>query len=251
MQKSKELEFAIQAVKAAGAFLKKREGIHVDMLEGKDIKLSSDKMSEKIIMDILEKSSIPILSEEYGFKGEDSECYWIVDPLDGTINYFKGMDEMACVSVALWRKDKPVLGAVYRFMTEELFYGEEGLGAFLNDVSIHPSCIQETGQAVMATGFPVKRAYDSESLTQFVKQVQNFKKVRMLGTAAIMGVFVACGRFDAYFEDEIMLWDIAGAVAIVNAAGGVTSIKILKENKCLCRCFATQKLMEDYYAKGL
>ena len=248
---SKELELAIKAAKAAGEFLAQRKDIHVDALEGKDIKLSSDKMSEKIILDILYASGISILSEEYGFKGEESKLCWIIDPLDGTINYFKGMDEMACVSIALWKEDKPVLGVVYRFMKDELFYGEEGKGAFLNGKEINPSDIQETGQAVMATGFPVKRAYDTESLTQFVKQVQNFKKVRMLGAAAIMGTFVACGRFDAYFEDEIMLWDVAAAVALVNAAGGSTTLELLNDSKCICKCFATKALMEDYYAKGL
>ncbi len=251
MGMSKELELAKKAAKAAGEFLKKREKIKIDSLEGKDIKLSSDKLSEKIIMDILEESGIPVLSEEYGFKGEEGQLCWIIDPLDGTINYFKGMDEMACVSIALWKEDRPVLGVVCRFMKDELYYGGEGLDACMNDVPIHPSDIRQTENAVMATGFPVKRAYDTESLSQFVKQVQYFKKVRMLGAAAIMSTFVACGKFDAYFEDEIMLWDVAAGVAIVNAAGGSTVLKPLQDNKVICKCFATKELMEDYYAKGL
>lgn len=250
-QMSKELELAIRAAKCAGEYLKKRESIHVDALEGKDIKLSSDKMSEKIIMEILEESGISVLSEEYGFKGADKDSYWIIDPLDGTINYYKGFDEIACVSIALWRNHRPVLGVVYRFVMDELFYGEEGYGAYLHGQPISPSKITETSQAVMATGFPVKRAYDTESLSQFVRQVQHFKKVRMLGAAAIMGTFVACGRFDAYFEDEIMLWDVAAAVAIVNAAGGSTVLTLLEDNKVICKCFATVALREDYYAKGL
>lgn len=248
---NKELELAKEAAKAAGSFLKRRENICVDALDGKDIKLSSDKMSEKIIMDILKKSNLPVLSEECGFQGEEGELCWIVDPLDGTINYFKGLDEFACVSVALWQKDRPVLGVVYRFMADELFYGCEGNGAYLNGERVRPSGVRETSQAVMAAGFPVKRSYDTESLGAFVKQVQRFKKVRMLGAAAIMGTFVSCGRLDAYMEDEIMLWDIAGAVAIVNAAGGAASLELLDDNKCLCKCFATKELMEDYYVKSL
>lgn len=249
--KSKELELAIRAAKAAGEFLKKREDIRVDALEGKDIKLSSDKMSEKIIMDILAESGIPILSEECGFKGEEGKRCWIIDPLDGTINYYKGMDELACVSIALWKEDGPLLGVVYRFMAEELYYGEEGFGAYRNEIPVQPSDIRQTQHAVMAAGFPVKRAYDTESLSQFVKQVQHFKKVRMLGAAAIMSTFVACGKIDAYFEDEIMLWDVAAGVAIVNAAGGSTELKLLQDNKVICKCFATKELMEDYHAKGL
>lgn len=247
----RELVLAKKAAKSAGEFLRKRENIHVDALDGKDIKLSSDKMSEKIIMDVLEESGLPVLSEEYGFKGEEGEQYWIVDPLDGSLNYFKGLDEFACVSVALWQKDRPVLGVVYRFMKDEMFYGCEGKDAYLNGEKIRPSDVRETSQAVMATGFPVKRSYDTKSLEKFVRQIQGFKKVRMLGAAAIMGTFVSCGRLDAYFEDEIMLWDIAGAMAIVNAAGGATSLELTDEHKCLCKCFATRALMEDYYAKGL
>ncbi|MCM1175025.1 MAG: inositol monophosphatase [Blautia sp.] len=231
--------------------MKKRDEIQVDALNGRDIKLSSDRLSEKIMMDILEESGIAVLSEEYGFKGEEGNRCWIIDPLDGTINYYKGMDEMACVSVALWKEDRPVLGVIYRFRMDELYYGEEGFGAYMNNMPIQPSDIQQTEAAVMAAGFPVKRAYDTESLSKFVKQVQFFKKVRMLGTAAIMSVFVACGKFDAYFEDEIMVWDVAAGVAIVNAAGGSTVLKLLQDNKVICKCFATKELMEDYYAKGL
>lgn len=246
-----ELELAKKAAKAAGEFLKERKGIHIDSQDGKDLKLSSDKASEKIIFEKLEESGIPILSEEFGFKGDRKERYWIVDPLDGTVNYFKGMDDFACVSIALWEDGRPILGVVYRFMSDELFWGTEEAGAYLNGENIKTSGVENTSNAVMASGFPVKRAYDDESLKTFVKQIQCFKKVRMLGAAALMGTFVSCGRLDAYFEDGIMLWDVAAAVAVVRAAGGAATLELLEDNKCICRCFATQKLMEDYYAKGL
>ena len=96
-----ELKLAITAAKAAGSFLRERKDIHIDKLEGKDIKLSSDKQSEQIIFNILEESRIPILSEEAGFVGIEGEFCWIVDPIDGTINYFKGLDDFSCVSIAL------------------------------------------------------------------------------------------------------------------------------------------------------
>ncbi len=248
---SKELNLAIEAAKLAGSFLKERKDIHIDSFEGKDIKLSSDKLSEKIIIDKLKDSGISVLSEECGFSGDNKETCWIIDPLDGTINYYKGLDDIACVSIALWKNSRPVLGVVYRFKVDELYYGEEGYGAYLNGNPIATSNIEETGKAIMATGFPVKRSYDTESLSGFVKQVQFFKKVRMLGAAAIMSTFVACGIFDAYFEDEIMIWDVCAGVAIVNAAGGSTVLEMLEDNKCICKCFATNKLKEDYYAKSL
>lgn len=246
-----ELELAKKAAVRAGDLLKERRNIEVNDFSGKDIKLSSDKMGEKVIMDILKDSNIPILSEEFGATGELGGQYWIVDPLDGTINYFKGIDEFSCVSIALWDQGRPVIGVVYRFMSDELFYGAIGKGAYMNGTALHPSNIEKISEAVLATGFPVKRSYDEESLSNFIHKVQRFKKIRMLGAAAIMGAFVACGRVDAYYEEEIMLWDISAAVAIVNAAGGCAEVKILEDNKCICRCFASKALQEDYHAQGI
>lgn len=248
---TEELELAKKAAKAAGAFLEKREAIHIDEQDGKDLKLSSDKRSEAIIFALLEESGLPILSEEYGFKGKPEHKYWIVDPLDGTVNYLKGLDDFSCVSIALWEENQPVLGVVYCFKKDELFYGALNHGAYLNGQQIRPAKIEKTEQAVMSSGFPVKRSYDLSSLEKFIKQIQCFKKVRMFGAAALMGTYVACGRLDAYFEDGIMLWDVAAAAAIVQAAGGKVSLKLLEQNKCSCQCFATQQLMEDYYAQGL
>lgn len=98
----------------------------------------------------------------------------------------------------------------------------------------------------MATGFPVKRDYGTESLASFIQNVQSFKKIRMLGAAAIMGSFVADGRIDAYTEEQIMLWDVAASSAIVTSAGGIADVIPLKENKCICRLFANRELYEEY-----
>lgn len=248
---SLELELAKKAAVRAGNFLKERRNIVVNDFSGKDIKLSSDKLSEKMIIDILKDSNIPVLAEESGVAGDLGDRYWIVDPLDGTMNYFKGMDELSCVSIALWDQGGPVLGVVYRFMADELFYGVIGKGAYRNGETVHPSNVKKISEAVLATGFPVKFAYDSESINSFMQKVQYFKKIRMLGAAAIMGTFVACGRVDAYYEKEIMLWDISAAAAIVNAAGGCVEIERLEDNKCICACFASKALQEDYHAQGI
>jgi myo-inositol-1(or 4)-monophosphatase len=248
----KELELAKRAAMEAGTLLTKKEGIYVDFSGGKDIKLSSDKASETIIIDILKESNIPILSEECGYiSKQGNEYLWIIDPLDGTANYWKGLDELSCVSVALWKNDEPILGVVYRFATDELYYGVIGEGAFKNEKPITTSVVEDASKAVVSTGFPVYRDYSDDGLIRFVKQVQCFKKVRMLGTAAIMGAFVAEGKFDAYMEESIMLWDIAGSAAIVKAAGGALQIQRLDDYKCVCRLFANNKLMEDYNAKSI
>lgn len=251
MSYEQEMNLAVKAAKLAGMYLKKRENIQVDALQGKDIKLSSDKESEKMILGCLAESGIGILSEECGLRGGDGSILrWIVDPIDGTQNYYRGLDELACVSIALWNGSKPVFGVVYRFAADELFIGEAGAGASLNGKTLVSPKTGRIQDAVLATGFPVKRDYSAESLSVFVRQVQRFKKVRMLGSAALMAAFVAAGYVDAYIEEEIMLWDVAAAMAIVQAAGGVVDFRPLADNKCICRCFANRALMEDYYAQG-
>ena len=250
----RELELAIRAAKAVGEILKKRENIFIDSADGKDLKLSTDKESERVIIDILRKESAhPVLSEECGSIGtEDQSGYrWIVDPLDGTVNYYKNIPELSCVSIALWNGDAPVLGVINRYAADELYWGVTGNGGYCNGIRIAPAQTENIKDAVIATGFPTCRDYSAESLHPFLRTVQRFKKVRMLGAAAIMGVFVAEGKVDAYYEDHIMLWDIAAAAAIVTAAGGAVQIQRMENNMCICKLFANQALMEDFYAAGL
>ena len=248
---SKELVVAIDAATKAGYYLRDRKDINIDSAEGKDLKLSSDKLSEGIIIDILSQTGLPCLSEETGLIGEKGDKYWIIDPLDGSVNYYRGIDEYCCVSIALWENDAPVLGVINRFMRDEIYVGEVGSGASLNGENIFTSDAISTAKSIMASGFPVKRQYDDKSLSEFVSRVQSFKKVRMFGTAAVSGAFVASGKVDAYFEEEIMLWDIAGAMAIVKAAGGACEVELLEEYKCNCRLFASEALKEDFHAQSL
>lgn len=242
-----EYQLAKEAALRAGEFLECNYNPEVDSQIGKDIKLSSDKKSEAIIINILDSTGIPILSEECGMVGTDAPSkVWIVDPLDGTANYWKGMKELACVSIALWENGFPVLGVINRFHQGEVFSGIVGEGAWMNENPIHTSSVKNVTEAVLATGFPVKRDYTSDSLNGFVRQVQNFKKVRMLGAAAIMGAFVAAGRIDAYVEEQIMWWDIAASAAIVKAAGGNIDIRMLEEHQCICKLFANEALYANY-----
>jgi len=134
---------------------------------------------------------------------------------------------------------------------DELYYGIVGEKAYCNKNIITTSDVGQMKHAVLATGFPVHRNYETENLLDFVQAVQKFKKVRMLGAAAVMGAFVASGHVDAYWEDHIMLWDIAAAAAIVQAAGGIAVIQHLEKNMCVCKLFANQMLMEDFNAQGL
>jgi myo-inositol-1(or 4)-monophosphatase len=246
-----EIEFGLakEAAVQAGNYLRSLNCAIVDSQEGKDIKLEADRKSEGILFAILQTTDIPILSEECGYVGmQKGGKRWIIDPLDGTANFWKGMRELSCVSVALWEDDVPILGVINRFQRKEVYSGVVGEGAWLNEEPLSVSGVAHINEAVLATGFPVWRNYEAESLSKFIKRVQGFKKIRMLGSAAIMGAFVAAGKIDTYIEEQIMLWDIAASSAIVKAAGGVAEIQLLENDQCICRLFANEELRRSYYA---
>ena len=205
--------------------------------QNKDFKSSADEIVEKIIIPkLFNNSPYTILTEETGQHGKikNDEPYWIVDPLDGTMNYTRNFP-MACISIALWRNDEPILGVVYDFNREELYSAAVGEDAKLNDKNIAVSSTDTIGQAILATGFPVKRNYDSGSLKKFLGNIQKFKKIRMIGAAALSLAYIASGVFDAYYEEDIMIWDVAAGLALVKASGGEIFIKPgSKEHSVIC-----------------
>ncbi|MCX5715880.1 MAG: inositol monophosphatase [Candidatus Omnitrophica bacterium] len=222
------LSVAREAASLAGAFLigGNRSNTRINKEKGRDIKIKADIRSERIILKFLNKNSrFSILSEENGFvKGADDGFMWIVDPLDGSFNYMRGIP-ISCVSVGLWRFNKPVLGAVYDFNRAELFSGIAGKGAWLNGSRIKVSAVSEKERAVLCTGFPVNTDFTKKNLEAHTKNVRLYKKTRLLGSAALSIAYVACGRADAYHEDKIMLWDIAGAIPVLAGAGGKFNMK--------------------------
>ncbi len=191
-----------------------------------DIKLRADQLAEARILDVLSADfPLPVLTEESGEHGDLTETsrMWVVDPLDGTFNYSRGMP-MCCTSVGLWDNGEPVLGAVYDFFGNHLFLGAAGLGATLNGEPVRPSGVTVPAKAALATGFPHHRDLGDASMAQFLAQVRQYKKIRMLGSAALMGAYVSNGWLDAYVEDDIWLWDIAAAAAIARAAGASVEV---------------------------
>jgi len=248
-----ELKIAVEAAKAAGDFLVKRINLLVDSQDGKDIKMAADKQSESIIVEKLKKTGIPILSEEAGLiaNSDSDKLCWIVDPIDGTLNYSRGLGGMCCVSIALWKGGHPALGVINRFERNEIYTGVVGASAKINGATLKTSGIARIDQAVLATGFPVGRDYSSAGLADFITNIQRFKKIRMLGSAALMATFVATGAVDVYMEDGIMLWDIAAAAAIVLAAGGEFKYLPRGNNKCLCVMYATKDLAEACDVEGI
>lgn len=243
----KLFELAKQTAREAGDFLQSQKVKNIQILSqvGKDIKLKDDIESEKIIIVRLSSASPwPILSEEKGWTAEDNlEFRWLIDPLDGTMNFSRGLPT-CCVSIGLWKKNEPIFGVIYDFNRNELFSGVVGDGAWLNDSKIKVSHTNAVNQAILSTGFPSKTSFTKESLDQFVSEVQAYKKIRMIGSSALSLAYVASGRVDAYYENDIMLWDIAGGIPIVLAAGGSASFEETKQNACSYRVFVSNGIIQ-------
>jgi len=220
----KYLQTAGDAAVTAGKYLASldKDEVRIDSSEGKDIKISADKESESIIIDFLrEKTDITILSEEKGVikANGENDLQWVVDPLDGTINFIKGIP-VNCVSIALCRGEEPLLGAIYDFNRNELFTGITGGGAWLNGKAITVSDTDTIDKAILFSGFPPNADFSPEAVKRMVEQIRAFLKLRWIGSAALSLAYVAAGRGDAYLETGIRLWDVAAGLAIVAGAGG-------------------------------
>lgn len=195
--------------------------------EGREVKIAADTVAETVIIDHLRRASpFPIVTEERGAIGEceDGGLRWIVDPLDGSFNYARQIP-LFVISIALCAGDESLLGVVSDPVRSEVFTGVVGVGAWLNGVGMATSAVMEAPMAALCTGFPVATDFSTDGVTDFVRRVQVFKKIRMFGTAALSLAFVASGRVDAYQEDNIKIWDVAAGLALVRAAGGTVFIK--------------------------
>jgi len=214
---------------AAGHLLAERvRGRKVCLSPDKDIKIEADYMLDRLIRGQLrQRSALPVLSEESeppDLDGGDG-YWWIVDPLDGSLNFSRDIP-FSCISIALWQGMTPVLGVIHDVAHAERFTGLVGSGAWLNGTRVRVSDVREPRDAILCTGFPAKADYATEALLAFVAGVQAYKKVRLLGSAALSLAYVACGRADAYREHHISLWDVGAGLALVSAAGGATRFSL-------------------------
>jgi myo-inositol-1(or 4)-monophosphatase len=203
--------------------------------EKKDIKISADKELNKRIVAFLEENfNYPILSEESENNlvfGKCNDPIWIIDPLDGSLNYSRSIP-IYCISIALWENYTPIVGIIFDIERNELYYTYDNCTkAFLNGKEISTSNTKSKEKGIICTGFPSWREYDRDSLLNFVKKVQYWKKVRLLGSAAVSLAWVSAGRTDAYLEEDIRIWDVAAGMALVKAAGGrINLVKRDREN---------------------
>ena len=182
----------------------------------------ADHASEKVIIEVI-RESFPghsILSEEVGAITQESEFKWIIDPIDGTVNFANGIP-LCCVSIAVEKDGKMVLGAVYNPFMNEFFVAEKGQGATLNDKKISVSAKTEVLKSCLVTGFPYTYLdHPNGPLEVFSRLIRQGVPVRRLGSAAIDLCWVAAGRFDGFYEHKLAAWDSAAGFLLVEEAGG-------------------------------
>jgi myo-inositol-1(or 4)-monophosphatase len=182
----------------------------------------ADHASEKAILEVIQKNYPDhfILSEETGEIKMDSEYKWVIDPIDGTVNFAHGIP-LCCVSIALEHKGEIILGSVFNPNLNEWFFSEKGKGATLNGKPIQVSSETETIKACLVTGFPYTYInMENGPLEIFERFIRKGVPVRRLGSAAIDLCWVAMGRFDGFYEHKLEAWDSAAGVLMVQEAGG-------------------------------
>ena len=218
MELIKLKDAAISASKKAGEYLNSQKDSKKEILSeiGRDIKLEIDQNTEKLIREELKSTGIEVLGEEFG-GGKPESLQWVIDPLDGTANYFRGLDQ-CCVSIALLDRSEALIGIIYNFNTNEIYSAVKGHGAFLNDLQIKVSDITEKNKASLTTGFPASESL--ESSMEFLEGLKEWKKIRMFGSAALSCAYVASGKCDFYAEKGVYLWDFAAGICLVQEAGG-------------------------------
>jgi len=243
----KEIQTAKDAAKAAGKLLdvNKKDLNKSIYSSDTDIKLKADVDAENLIKSILSsRSNFPILAEESGkSKNELEETFWVVDPLDGTANYTKDIP-LCCVSIALMNKMEPVIGVIYDFNRNDLYEGSLDGEAKLNESIIKVSDVNEPKDGILVTGLPNNTDYSDSALLKMVKDFQEWRKVRMIGSAAIASCYVASAKADVYKEFGTYLWDVAAGAAIVNAAGGKAEITNYRDNYQVDVHFSNSKIID-------
>ena len=208
----------------------------------------ADLAAEKAIIEII-KADYPdhfILSEEVGEMATGSDTKWIIDPIDGTINYASGIP-LCCVSIGVEQNGEMILGAVYNPFINELFFAQRGSGASLNDKKISVSKKTEVLHSCLVTGFPYTYLdMENGPLEVFERLVRKGVPVRRLGSAAIDLCWVAAGRFEGFFEHSLSAWDSAAGYLIVEEAGGkVTDMNGDKYSHYQKKIVATNGLIHD------
>ena len=245
---------AISAARAAGRIMLDNWNApkRVKQVDARDIKLELDVRCQETIEAVLRRSfpQIPLLGEEGSSGDINAEYRWVVDPIDGTVNYYFGMPH-AAVSIALQRKrqtDKrktaaprsitappssyeSVVGVIYGPFTDELWTASLGGKTRLNGRVVSASRRAKVGDAIIAMGFSKNRENLEKSIPHLNRIARRAKKIRIMGSAALELAYVASGRLDAYIERTINIWDIAAGALMVECSGGEMFLKELPDGR--------------------
>lgn len=219
--------FTVSIAREAGSLLKRRlhEAHQVDFKGEKNLVTEADRLSEELIIGRI-TSRYPqhdVLSEESPGTALGSDYRWIIDPLDGTTNYAHG-NPVFSVSIALEIGGEIRLGVVFNPMLGEMFVAEKGRGAFLNGRRISVSKVDNLEASLLATGFPYNiRTAKNNNIKYFNHMAVSCQAVRRPGSAALDMAYVAAGRFDGFWELQLMPWDVAAGLLLIQEAGGVTT----------------------------
>ncbi len=218
-----DLELATHAALTAGKLLRENFGSDatVDEATHHDIKLALDKESQDLITDILlgARPGDALYGEEGIAGNQDSDRQWIVDPIDGTVNFFYGIPHF-CVSIALRVAGEIVVGVIHDPMVGETWTVEKGGPAMLNGKPIQASKRDTFAESILFVGCGKDDAALRTGMERFQRASLKARKMRMMGSAALGMAYIACGRLDAYIESRISLWDIAAGQLLVETAGG-------------------------------
>jgi myo-inositol-1(or 4)-monophosphatase len=222
------LEVAVDAARRAGSLLLERFGALREIRykgSPSNIVTEMDRQAEALVIDCI-RSRFPdhaILAEEGGARAGSASHRWIVDPLDGTTNYAHGYPFFCC-SVALTLDGKPVAGAVYDCIKEELFTAEQGGGAHLNGRRLQVTDRRELLRSLLTTGFPYDMRLDLDAALRLFNRFMGVARaIRRDGAAALDLSYVAAGRADGFWEERLHPWDVMAGALLITEAGGVIS----------------------------
>ena len=208
------------------------ENLQVSTKGPGDFVTSADKRTEKILIDELQKAhpEYGIITEETGIINKsNTEKRWVIDPIDGTMNFLNGIPQFA-ISIGYEEKGEIICGVIFNPIINEMFIAEKGNGAYLNNSRIRVSNKNKIKDALLVTGGPKGSSKIKDKIfSEYINVSNNVSNVRKFGSAALDIAYVACGRFDGYWQRELNYWDIAAGIIILKEAGGF--INFFEEDK--------------------
>ena len=229
------------------------ENLQVSSKGPGDFVTSADKKTEKILIDELQKAhpDYGIITEETGIiNASNTKNRWVIDPIDGTFNFMNGIPQFA-ISIGYEEDNEIKCGVVFNPIMNEMFCAEKGNGAYLNNTRIRVSNKKKIKDALIATGGPKGESKIKDKIfSEYINVSNNVSNVRKFGSAALDVAYVACGRFDGYWQRELNYWDIAAGIIILKEAGGFVDFfeedknKPLKKNIIASNSFIHEELRE-------